>query len=331
MSARLTRRSLFAACAATAMTIPVFIPAKAQHAEVGPEIGSTLVLTAHPAAFALASALTNGSGIKIEAVQPAKLPATRLTSYLSGRGRTALADAAGKADAVITFRSFWPEDPLYPHARRSNIRIVEIDAGRPLDGALNGIAIAEPSDDTAIYAALDLTPMPPTGEGMAPWLAPTGMGCMADVLAADLSRLDPQSAKAIAANLAGLKQQLLSLKAETDTALAEADDLTAIALSPHFAYLAADLGIELVGSITAAPNEWTPERSKKLTSWLRENAVSVVLLDAQPNDEIANAIKGEDARFAVLSAIEGETADPAATIGENLKRLESVFANGGTD
>lgn len=329
MSPRLTRRGLFMASAATVIAFRTGSAQEVTATEF--ETASVLVLTAHSAAFALASALTKGSTIKVEAVQPAKLPATRLTSYLSGRGRGALADAAGKADAVITLRSFWPDDPLYPHARRSNIRIVEIDAGRPLDGALNGIAIADPSDDTAIYAALELTPMPASGEGMAPWLAPTAMGRMADVLAADLSRLDPQSAKAIAANLAALKQQLLSLKAEADTALAEADDLTAIALSPHFAYLASDLGIELVGSITAAPNEWTPERSAKLATWLRENAVSVVLLDAQPNDDLANAIGEADARFAVLSSIEGETADPAATIRENLNRLAGVFAKGGTD
>jgi hypothetical protein len=82
---------------------------------------------------------------------------------------------------------------------------------------------------------LGLQPMPATGEGSAPWLAPTNMGRMADVLAADLARLDPPSADRIAANLAALKQRLLSLKAEADTALSEADDLTAIALSPHFA------------------------------------------------------------------------------------------------
>ena len=48
--------------------------------------------------------------------------------------------AAQQADAVIGVRSIWRDDPLYPMARRSNIRIVEIDAARPVDGALPGIA-----------------------------------------------------------------------------------------------------------------------------------------------------------------------------------------------
>jgi hypothetical protein len=258
MSTSFTRRTFTAGIGLYALLLPRL----ASGQDAAPR--KVRVVTAHPAAFALASALTKGSEIAVEAVQPAKLPATRLTSYLAGRGKAALADVARKADAVVTFRSFWPDDPLYPHARRTNIRIVEIDAGRPLDGALPGLAIAEPRDDGAVYKALDLQPMPATGEGAAPWLAPTGMGRMADVLAADLSRLEPSSAGTVAANLAGLKRQLLSLKAEADVALAGADDLTAVALSPHFGYLAADLGIDLRASITAAPAEWTPERSEKL-------------------------------------------------------------------
>lgn len=329
MNALLTRRSLLAGAAASA-ALPASVRAQQTTTDSEQE-PSTLILTAHPAAFALASALAKDSGIAVEAVQPARLPATRLVSYLSGRGRETLAEAAGRADAVITFRSFWPEDPLYPHARRTNIRIVEIDAGRPLDGALPGIAIAETSDDTAVYAALDLQPMPATGEGSAPWLAPTNMGRMADVLAADLSRLDPASSRAIAAKLAALKRRLLALKADADMALAEAEDLTSLALSPHFAYLAADLGIDLLASITAAPNEWTPERSASLGVWLKSNAVPVVLLDATPNEDLAAAIGSANARFAVLSSLEGDADDPSSVVAANLRSITGIFAKGAGD
>jgi hypothetical protein len=262
---------------------------------------ATRVLTAHAAAFALVTLLTRDSTITLDAIQPAKLPATRLNAYLAGRGKTALAQAAVDADAVITFRSFWPEDPLYPHARRSNIRIVEIDAARPLNGALNGIAIAEPSDDSAVYAALDLAPMPATGEGSAPWLAPSSLGRMADVLVADLTRLDPTSAKTIATNLATMKQKLLALKAE------------------------ADLGIDLLASITAAPNEWTAGRSTKLAEWLKANDVAVVLLDTEPAPELARALEGSTTKVAVLSRVEGESPDVLKTMENNLDRLKAAF------
>lgn len=317
MNDRLSRRRLLSAT--LAMPVAAFPgPAAASAA--------TRVLTAHPAAFALASTLAKGSAIAVAAVQPAKLPATRLAAYLAGRGRATLAEAAVEADAVVTFRSFWPEDPLYPHARRANIRIVEIDAGRPLDGALNGIAIAEPSDDGAVHAALGLSPMPATGEGSAPWLAPSSLGRMADVLAADLSRLDPSSAEAIAANLANLKRALLSLKADADVALAEADDLTAVALSPHFAYLAADLGIDLLASITAAPNEWTAERAAKLAAWIAANGVSAVLLDGEPGPDLAEGLAG--VKTAVLADVEGGSADIVGVVAANLDRLKAVFRSG---
>lgn len=299
----------------------------------GPMVGTTAaasqekstatVLTAHPAAFALADLLIRGSGIAVEAVQPARLPATRLASYLAGRGKDTLANAAERADAVITFRSFWLDDPLYPYARRSNIRIVELDAGRPLDGALNGIAIAEPSDDSAVYAALNLAPMPATGEGSAPWLAPGNLGRMADVLAADLSRLDPASAKIIAGNLAVLKQKLLALKAGADMALAEANDLSAFAISPHFAYLAADLGIELAASITAAPNEWTPERASMLKDWLKANDVSVVMLDAEPGPALAAALEG--LKPVMLSMVGAEETDVLEVMAGNIEALKVAF------
>ena len=59
----------------------------------------------------------------------------------TGRGAPALSKLATDADAVIGLRSLWADDPLYPIARRSNIRIVEVDAARPVDGALPGIAV----------------------------------------------------------------------------------------------------------------------------------------------------------------------------------------------
>jgi hypothetical protein len=274
----------------------------------------------------LTEALAKQTSIVVEPIQPDRLPAGRLSSYLAGRGKQALADAATKADAVVTFRSFWPDDPLYAHARRSNIRLVEIDAARPIDGLLPGIAVAEPTDDSPVYEALGLTPMPPSGETTAPWLSPTAIGRMTDILASDLSRLEPSSAQTVNANAADIKRRLLALKADADIALAGADNLTALSLSPHFRYLANDLAVELLGSITAAPAEWTPERCERLSLWLRKTNVPVVLLDTEPSDILQTAILDAKSRYAVLSLMEGRTDDPLAIISLNLKLLVRAFA-----
>lgn len=321
MTLRLTRRLLVMAASTAPLGQALAQPSLAAMPAV-----PVTVLTAHPAAYALAAAITNGTSIVVMSASPDRLPASRLASFLSGRGKTTLAEAAAKADAVISFRSFWPDDPLYRHARRTNIRLVEIDAAQPIDGQLPGIAIAEPTDDGAIYDALALTPMTPSGEATAPWLSPTAMGRMADILAADLSRLDPSSAETVAANSANLKRQLLSLKADSDIALAKAVNLTALALSPQFRYLANDLSIELLGSITAAPAEWTAERCARLTIWLKENDVSVVLLDTEPGDGLRTAIHNADGRHVVLATLDAKTGSPLASIAVNLELITQAFA-----
>ena len=104
------------------------------------------------------------------ALQGPPLPASRQPSYFAGRGASALDKAARDADAVIGLRSLWPDDPLYPLARRSNIRIVEVDAARPVDGSLPGIAVQPGSLKDGLNSQ--------------PWLSSNNLGRMADVLAA---------------------------------------------------------------------------------------------------------------------------------------------------
>ncbi len=285
-----------------------------------------LVLTAHPAAQAIVATLAAGTDIEPRPVQPAKLPATRLTSFLAGRGAAGLREAAADADAVVTFRSFWPDDPLYPHARRANIRIVEIDAGRPLDGALPGIALLSPPDDRAAYEALALSPMPAAGEAAAPWLSPTALGRMLDVVAADLERLSPTAKDRIARNLAEAKRRLIGAKAEADQKLASATSVTAIALSGRYGYLANDLGLDLVASITAAPQEWTDERLAKLAAFIRAKEAKVVLGDAEPDAALAKAIADGGARPVVMRPIEADAADAVGLVHSNAVGLAAALA-----
>lgn len=262
------------------------------------------VLTAHPATHALARTLTEGSGIEVVAVQPDKLPASRLASYLQGRGRETLETAATDADAVVTLRSFWPDDPLFPAARRANIRIVEIDAAKPLDERLPGIALMDPTDqDDALYTELGLEPMPPVGEDTAPWLSPTRLGEMAEIVAGDLSRLSPKDEQQIAANLSALKHRLLTIKSQADTDLAMLDSVEVAALSPQFGYFAADLGLDLRTQIIAAPREWTADRSRQMAEWLTQNQIPTVLLARDMPEELIGALNEVGIRTLILETL----------------------------
>jgi ABC-type Zn uptake system ZnuABC Zn-binding protein ZnuA len=223
---------------------------------------ATQVLTTLPVTHSLANTLLEGTSVELKRAAPANLPASRQPSYFSGRGEASLHKAAQQADAVIGVRSIWRDDPLYPVARRSNIRIVEIDAARPVDGALPGIAVTG-ADAYAGY----------------PWLSPTNLGRMADVVANDLERLSPADKARIKTNLAGFKQQVLALAADSQTRLAKVENLTTVSLSERLGYLASGLNLDLVDQ--PLPTEWDAAALKALADNLKNQDVALVL-DQRP-------------------------------------------------
>ena len=246
---------------------------------------ATQVLTTLPVTHSLASALLDGTSVQLKRAAPANLPASRQPSYFSSRGGEGLAKAAQQADAVIGVRSIWRDDPLYPMARRSNIRIVEIDAARPVDGALPGIAVS--GDDA--YGAY-------------PWLNPTNLGRMADVLANDLERLAPADKAKIQGNLAGLKRQLLELTANSQTQLAKADNLTVVSLSERLGYLASGLNLDVVEQALPADDKWDDAALKALAENLKEQDVALVLDHRQPDAQVAEVIKASGAKLLVVES-----------------------------
>ena len=259
------------------------------------------VLASLPITYGLGEALLKGTHVKLERAAPANLPGSRQNAYFTGRGAPALAKQASDADAVIGLRSLWADDSLYPIARRSNIRIVEVDAARPVDGALPGIAV-QPGNKV-------------DGLNSQPWFSSNNMGRMADVMAADLVRLAPADKPTIEANLAALKQRLLKFSADSEARLASADNLSVMSLSDHFGYLIGSLNLELIGVDPRPDTEWTPEALKQLTATLKDNDVAVVMHHRQPSDAVKTAIAESGSRLVVLSV---DGADPVAELEGNV-------------
>jgi ABC-type Zn uptake system ZnuABC Zn-binding protein ZnuA len=269
---------------------------------------TALVLTTLPVTHSLASALLEGTSVQLKRAAPANLPATRQPSYFSGRGSASLQQAALQADAVIALRSIWQDDPLYPMARRSNLRIVEIDAARPVDGALPGIAV-QGENAFAAY----------------PWLNPTNLGRMADVLASDLERLAPPDKARIQANLAGIKRQLLELTSSSETRLAEADNLSVVSLSERLDYLVSGLNLDAVALPLPAEDKWDEAALKALGETLRQQDVALVLHHRQPDAAVAQAIAASGARLLVLDS---EAQDTLAGLKASVEQVVEALSQG---
>ncbi|MFJ4440899.1 metal ABC transporter solute-binding protein, Zn/Mn family [Pseudomonas sp. NPDC089422] len=267
---------------------------------------ATQVLATLPVTHSLASALLDGTAVQLTRAAPANLPASRQPSYFSSRGGAALAKAAQQADAVIGVRSIWRDDPLYPMARRSNIRIVEIDAARPVDGALPGIAVS--GDDA--YGAY-------------PWLNPTNLGRMADVLANDLERLAPADKARIQGNLAGLKRQLLALTASSQTQLAKVDNLSVVSLSERLGYLASGLNLDAVEQPLPADGQWDEAALKALGENLKRQDVALVLDHRQPDAALAKVIEAAGVRLLV---VESDPEDAVAGLKASVEQVVGALS-----
>ncbi|MFZ5937690.1 metal ABC transporter substrate-binding protein [Pseudomonas putida] len=269
---------------------------------------ATQVLATLPVTHSLASALLDGTAVQLTRAAPANLPASRQPSYFSSRGGAALAKAAQQADAVIGVRSIWRDDPLYPMARRSNIRIVEIDAARPVDGALPGIAVS--GDDA--YGAY-------------PWLNPTNLGRMADVLANDLERLAPADKGRIQGNLAGLKRQLLELTASSQTQLAKVDNLSVVSLSERLGYLASGLNLDVVEQPLPADGKWDEAALKALGENLKGQDVALVLDHRQPDAALAKVIEAAGAKLLV---VESDPENAVAGLKASVEQVVGALSEG---
>jgi len=260
------------------------------------------VLASLPITYGLGQLLLKDSGVQLQRAAAANLPGSRQNAYFTGRGAEALAGLAGSADAVIGLRSLWPDDSLYPLARRSNIRIVEIDAARPVDGVLPGIAV-QPGV---------------SGLNSQPWLSSNNMGRMADVMAADLLRLAPAAKPRIDANLAALKQQLLKLSADSEARLAKADNVSVVSLSDRFAYLAAGLNLDTVATQVLNDEQWDTAQLENLSMTLKDNDVALVIDHRQPPEAVKAVITAAGSKLLVLAE---ESDDPIADLQAHMSAV----------
>ncbi|WP_143326255.1 metal ABC transporter solute-binding protein, Zn/Mn family [Vandammella animalimorsus] len=306
------------AAASPAASAPANASAAAPSASpaAAPAAAPLRVLAAHPVVHGLAQQLLQGSGIELLRMAPARLPANRLPAYLAGRGQDELLAAAAQAQAALTLRSIWPDDQLYPLARRANIRIVEIDVAHPIEGDLPGVTLpARQGDqgDATGHTAASVLNNPP-------WQDSANLARMATLMADALARLAPQAAPRLQANLAAIQQRLQQAEAQASRALAQASDVSVLLLSPRMQALATALQLEAVP--WQAP-EKDDELPKALAQALAREKPRAVLAHAAPDEAVAQAIAASGAQLVVLSE---SAPDPVAALAEAMQAVAQALS-----
>lgn len=272
------------------------------------------VLVAHPVVRGLARQICEGTSIQLHTVVPERLPASRQPSYLAGRGLDALLAAAADAQAVLGLRSVWPDDQLYPLARRANIRIVEIDAANPVEGDLPGISIGGGTD--SIHGA----GLQSTGVLTAqPWQHSANLARMATLIAEALARLAPGQAQRLHANAAVIHHRLQQAEADTHLALARADSVDVLLLSPRVQVLANALQLDVL--------PWQPPADDaglvpSLTLALQTHRPRVVLSHSQPDAAVAQAITQAGAVLVVLAE---NAPDPVQALAQAMHAIATAM------
>lgn len=278
-----------------------------------------LVLTSLQATYSITTALTAGTGIRVQNVPADGREMSMQKDYMTRRAE-ALGRLFGAATAVVTVANAIPEDPLYRLAREANIRVVDIDAAVPWSLDRPGVALAElPASNAPFGRDTDTA-----GGGTAPcfWLSVSNAIRMGDLIANDLAALFPASSTTIEHNLDELKRSLLKLRSSYQDRLMEAGG-DVFALTGDFVYLTNDMGVLVDGYFIKQDVRWSKADLEGLTRHLRERQIKVVLHKWQPSEAIQKAVADAGAKVVVL-----DTGDPGIVTGDALAAdgLQQILA-----
>lgn len=259
------------------------------HAATAPKTG--LILASQDVTLALGQVLVKGTSLKMARAIPAAYSLSVHENYLKKHFQE-FSELAQKADVALTVASAWPVEPLFAYARRANPWVVEVDAVMPLDRCRAGVPLLQAPERKALLPYV--------------WRSPGNLARMADIAAADLSRLYPGQAERIINNLNALKRAIFKLRTEYETALAESEYFEVAALTHDFAYLTDEFGISVVKWFLKPEYQWQAKDLNRLAGLLEENKIKAVVCAWQPKAKIAQTIQQAGARILLLNSFKLE-------------------------
>lgn len=273
------------------------------------------VLTSLQATYSIVAALVEGTGFEAVSVVTPRVRMARHAAYFDSAA-SGFAARAASAVAVVNIRGVWSSDPLYARARRHNIHVVPVDATVPLDGDSAGVSmVARRNGGGALPQA---------------WLSPVNGMRMAEIVAADLKRLNPADSARIDANLERFRHRLFGIKRAGDDCIAGAEVPAVIALTDEFAYLTDAMNIEVTEYFLKAEEQWDAAEAARLRAVVAASGAPAILHKWQPEGAVMAAVRDSGAALFVLDTLDpppagaGGGMDPdgyAAGLERNLNLL----------
>lgn len=278
--------------------------------------GGAVVLVSVDALAALVGALAETTGITVVRAVPEGYAMDGHDGYFSKHGEQFFA-LAEQADAVVTVRSVWPEDPLFAWARRGNIRVVEIDAASPVSGPGAGIPLTPGFDGSPVRHV---------------WRGPANLSRMAAIVAHDLARLSPDDAEGIRRNLNRVQAALFRLRSRYETVFSTLP-VEVICLTDQYVPLVDEFGLAVVLAMPVSESAWTGADEERLATALRQRPGMAVICAWEPGERAAAVIAGTHGQAVVLRRfVRHETVPPlsdlTAWMEGNLDRLVQALGAG---
>ena len=246
------------------------------------------ILTATPVTYMLATELTKGTDITTQYLPPKRYGLSRLPNWFNSKGAALTAKAAIDAQVAITLGAVWSQDPLFVHARKGNIRIIEVDASQAISPRAQGVAALRLEDGS-------ISPYT--------WLNPTNLTRMTAIVSQDLQQVWPQQAGSIASNQQALMMSVRHLINQQQAILLDNEIDSVVLLSSELEDFASGNQLFVVERLTKPELEWTAADKQQLVELLTDDD-SLWLLTSKRASKQLKALVPDPARILTIDSLD---------------------------
>lgn len=280
------------------------------------------ILTSTQATYSITARLCKNTSLQAVHLFPQGVKLESQVWYFKNNKKD-LEKKLSNALAVVSLRSAFPGDPIFPEARSKNIFTIEIDAALPFDRKKSGVPTLESPVKKDTHGSHFL-PI---------WMSLSNASIMADIISGDLVKLSPEDKKIISTNLKSLKQEIFRLRTKYESKFAYFESLEAAAMTDDFIYLTENFNIDVLNYFTKTEIDWTDKDLKEFKKILTDDEIKVVIHKWTPNKKIMDAIKQTGAKLVVLDSMNpGDSTENGVkvpgyfeTMEKNLHELSKAF------